>query len=57
MPELPEVETTRRGIAPHITGRQVTRVIVRNPNLRWKVPARLNREMSGQVINGVMRRA
>ena len=56
MPELPEVETTRRGIAPHITGRQVTRVIVRNPNLRWKVPARLNREMSGQVINGVTRR-
>ena len=39
MPELPEVETTRRGIAPHITGRQVTRVIVRNPNLRWQVDA------------------
>jgi len=56
MPELPEVETTCRGIAPHVTGRQVTRVIVRNPNLRWKVPARLNREISGQIINAVSRR-
>jgi formamidopyrimidine-DNA glycosylase len=56
MPELPEVETTCRGIAPHVTGRQVTRIIVRNPNLRWKVPARLNREMPGQTINEVSRR-
>jgi formamidopyrimidine-DNA glycosylase len=56
MPELPEVETTCRGIAPHVTGRQVTRVIVRNPNLRWKVHARLNKEMSGQAINEVSRR-
>ena len=56
MPELPEVETTCRGIAPYITGRQVTRIIVRNPNLRWKVSARLNREMSGQTINAVSRR-
>ena len=56
MPELPEVETTRRGITPHITGRRVTRVIVRNPNLRWKVSASLNRELSGQVIIDVSRR-
>ena len=56
MPELPEVETTRRGIAPHVTGRQVTRVIVRNPNLRWKIPARLGREMAGQTIHSVSRR-
>ena len=56
MPELPEVETTCRGIAPHITGKQVTRVIVRNPNLRWKVPARINSEMSGQTISTVSRR-
>jgi formamidopyrimidine-DNA glycosylase len=56
MPELPEVETTRRGITPYITGKQVTRIIVRNPNLRWKVSARLNREMSGQTINEVSRR-
>jgi formamidopyrimidine-DNA glycosylase len=34
MPELPEVETTRRGIAPHIEGKRVTGVIVRQPKLR-----------------------
>lgn len=57
MPELPEVETTCRGIAPHITGKRVTRVIVRNPNLRWPVSARLDKELSGQTINSVARRA
>ena len=57
MPELPEVETTRRGIAPHITGKRVTRVIVRNPNLRWPVSRRLATELRGQAINEVSRRA
>jgi formamidopyrimidine-DNA glycosylase len=56
MPELPEVETTRRGIAPHIEGRTVTRVIVRNRNLRWPVPAQLNRKLAGQRIKQVDRR-
>jgi formamidopyrimidine-DNA glycosylase len=57
MPELPEVETTCRGIAPHITGRTVTRVIVRNPQLRWPVPERLAREIRGRTIHAVTRRA
>jgi formamidopyrimidine-DNA glycosylase len=57
MPELPEVETTCRGIAPYITGKQVTRVIVRNPNLRWPVSTRLGKELGGQTINSVSRRA
>ena len=57
MPELPEVETTCRGIAPHITGKRVTRVIVRNPNLRWPVSGRLVKDLSGQTINAVSRRA
>ncbi|MDH3985572.1 MAG: DNA-formamidopyrimidine glycosylase, partial [Gammaproteobacteria bacterium] len=57
MPELPEVETTCRGIAPHITGKRVTRVIVRNPNLRWPVSSRLGKDLSGQTINAVSRRA
>ena len=57
MPELPEVETTCRGIAPHITGKRVTRVIVRNPNLRWPVSSRLAKDLSGQTINAVSRRA
>ena len=39
MPELPEVETTLRGITPHILGRQVTRLVVRQPRLRWPIPA------------------
>jgi len=57
MPELPEVETTRRGIAPHITARTVARVIVRNPQLRWPVPKRLGNELAGQTITSVGRRA
>ncbi|MEL7373085.1 MAG: DNA-formamidopyrimidine glycosylase family protein, partial [Pseudomonadota bacterium] len=38
MPELPEVETTRRGVSPHIVGHKVERLIVREPRLRWPVP-------------------
>lgn len=56
MPELPEVETTRRGIEPHITGKKVTRIIIRNKNLRWPIPARLKKELTGQVIQQVARR-
>ncbi len=57
MPELPEVETTRRGIAPYISGQRVSRVIVRNPNLRWPVSKRLEKELTGQIIHSVRRRA
>ncbi len=56
MPELPEVETTRRGIAPHIEGQQVCEVVVRQPRLRWPVPARLKRALCGQRIAAVHRR-
>ena len=38
MPELPEVETTLRGIEPHILNKKITSVTVRNPSLRWPVP-------------------
>ncbi|KEQ16491.1 bifunctional DNA-formamidopyrimidine glycosylase/DNA-(apurinic or apyrimidinic site) lyase [Endozoicomonas numazuensis] len=57
MPELPEVETTRRGIAPHIEGQTVADVIVRNPRLRWPVPEQLKQHLAGQVIRSVTRRA
>jgi formamidopyrimidine-DNA glycosylase len=57
MPELPEVETTRRGISPHITGRTVSGIIIRNPNLRWPVSRRLASELTGQTITAVERRA
>lgn len=57
MPELPEVETTRRGIEPLIVGKAVTEVIFRVPKLRWPVPQELSRDLAGQVVHAVERRA
>lgn len=57
MPELPEVETTRRGIAPHLVGQRVERVIVRERRLRWPIPEDLDVRLSGQRIEAVERRA
>ncbi len=57
MPELPEVEITRRGITPHILGNTVERVVVRNAALRWPVPRRLARELKQCSIDSVKRRA
>ena len=56
MPELPEVETTRRGIAPHLLNKKITQVIVRNRQLRWPVPARLSSILQGQTVRAVSRR-
>jgi len=57
MPELPEVETSRRGIAPWVLNQQVSDVIVRDARLRWPVPEDLARRMSGRVIRSLERRA
>jgi formamidopyrimidine-DNA glycosylase len=57
MPELPEVETTCRGIAPHLVGQQVSRLKVHNRSLRWPVPRGLEKVLAGQIINTVTRRA
>ena len=57
MPELPEVETTRRGIAPYLVGQRVSRVIVRERRLRWPIPEDLDVRLSGQRIEAVERRA
>jgi len=57
MPELPEVETTRRGIAPYLLGRRLTGVRIRQPLLRWPVPEALCRDAPGQKILAVDRRA
>lgn len=57
MPELPEVETTCRGIAPHVTGRLVSRLSVYEPRLRWRVDPKLPAWAQGQQILGVQRRA
>lgn len=57
MPELPEVEITRAGLEPHLRGRRVVNVCVRQPLLRWPVPADLARHLRGQIIESVERRA
>lgn len=57
MPELPEVETTRRGIAPLLQGHRIERVTLRRPDLRWPIPAAIRRKLPGQVIDAVERRA
>lgn len=56
MPELPEVETTRRGLVPHVVGRKVRGAVVRNPNLRWPVPQDLGRRLAGEEVLGIRRR-
>ncbi|WP_150911614.1 bifunctional DNA-formamidopyrimidine glycosylase/DNA-(apurinic or apyrimidinic site) lyase [Marinobacter halotolerans] len=57
MPELPEVETTRRGIAPHCEGQVIAGIVVRDSRLRWPVPANLPDLLAGATITEVDRRA
>jgi len=57
LPELPEVETTRRGIAPYLIGRRVLGVTLRRPDLRWPIPAAISELLPGQRIDAVERRA
>ncbi|HZZ94035.1 MAG TPA: bifunctional DNA-formamidopyrimidine glycosylase/DNA-(apurinic or apyrimidinic site) lyase [Usitatibacter sp.] len=56
MPELPEVETTRRGLLPHVVGRRVDGVVVRDARLRWPVPADLGARLTGERFTGLRRR-
>lgn len=56
MPELPEVETTMRGIEPHICGQIIAELVVRNRQLRWPVPKNLEKIIRGQTINRLERR-
>ncbi|HEV2268544.1 MAG TPA: bifunctional DNA-formamidopyrimidine glycosylase/DNA-(apurinic or apyrimidinic site) lyase [Steroidobacteraceae bacterium] len=57
MPELPEVETTRRGLDPHVAGRRIVAFTVHEPRLRWRVAADLPAKLAGQRITGTGRRA
>jgi len=57
MPELPEVETTLRGLTPHLAGRRVKQVVIRHPQLRWPVPEQLPALLEQQPILGLRRRA
>lgn len=56
MPELPEVETTRAGLAPLITNQVVNQVILHRADLRWEMPKHLNNTLSGHPIHQVRRR-
>lgn len=57
MPELPEVETTRRGIAPHLVGRRIVSVTLRRADLRWPIPREISELLPGQRIEAIERRA
>jgi formamidopyrimidine-DNA glycosylase len=57
MPELPEVETTRRGLAPHLEGRRVLGATLRRPDLRWPIAREIETVLPGQTIRAVRRRA
>lgn len=56
MPELPEVETTRKGITPKTDQQTIKAFIVRNPNLRWPVDMTLQQRLPGQKIESIGRR-
>ncbi|MFA7238520.1 MAG: bifunctional DNA-formamidopyrimidine glycosylase/DNA-(apurinic or apyrimidinic site) lyase [Sulfuricellaceae bacterium] len=56
MPELPEVEITRRGLAAHLTGITVADAVIRNPRLRWPIPKNLPELVCGQTIRALERR-
>ena len=57
MPELPEVETTRRGIEPHVVGRRISRLIVHERRLRWPVDLTMPGVSAGSAIRRAGRRA
>lgn len=55
MPELPEVEVTRRGITPYVTGRAISAAVARERRLRWPIPV-VFESLSGRVVRAVRRR-
>jgi formamidopyrimidine-DNA glycosylase len=57
MPELPEVETVRRGLAPAMEGARFTRVEARRRDLRWPLPKDFAKRLQGQNVEGLGRRA
>lgn len=57
MPELPEVETTCRGITPHLIGREIEQVVIRQSALRWPIAENFASALVGQSMRRVRRRA
>ena len=57
MPELPEVETTRRGIKPWIHHKEIIEIVVREKRLRWPIPSDIREKLINREIISVQRRA
>jgi formamidopyrimidine-DNA glycosylase len=57
MPELPEVETVRRGLIPVLEGRQILRAEVNRPDLRWPLPERMAERLEGATVTVLRRRS
>ncbi|VDS08384.1 Formamidopyrimidine-DNA glycosylase [Paracoccus haematequi] len=57
MPELPEVETVRRGLLPHLEGQRIARAEVRRPDLRWPLPVDLVQVLTGAMVTALRRRS
>ncbi|MFD1794792.1 bifunctional DNA-formamidopyrimidine glycosylase/DNA-(apurinic or apyrimidinic site) lyase [Paracoccus aurantiacus] len=57
MPELPEVETVRRGLLPHLEGRRIARLVLNRDGLRWKFPPDLVQVATGATVTGLRRRS
>ena len=57
MPELPEVETVRRGLVPVMEGARFVKVEARRPDLRWPLPKDFVARLEGQTVTGLGRRA
>jgi len=57
MPELPEVETSRRGIAPYVVGERIDAVVIRDRRLRWPVSPDVDTRLPGQTVRSIDRRA
>lgn len=57
MPELPEVETTRRGIEPHINQQKISKMVIRQHKLRWPIPEHLPQTLKGLIVLATKRRA
>jgi formamidopyrimidine-DNA glycosylase len=57
MPELPEVETVRRGLLPAMEGRVIERAVVNRPDLRWPLPERMAERLTGARVMALRRRS
>ncbi|HSX20450.1 MAG TPA: bifunctional DNA-formamidopyrimidine glycosylase/DNA-(apurinic or apyrimidinic site) lyase [Gammaproteobacteria bacterium] len=57
MPELPEVETTKAGITPAALNQTISEIIIRAPKLRWPIPKNIAKNLPGQIVRSIERRA